>query len=63
MIFQLPSINTMPSNIHDSKSHKPPPSNADVSLAVGDANPSHFAYLFKREYGISPSKLFQSNSL
>jgi AraC-like DNA-binding protein len=28
---------------------------ADVSLAVGYANPSHFAYLFRREYGYPPS--------
>lgn len=28
----------------------------EVSLSVGYANPSHFAYLFKREFGQSPSK-------
>jgi AraC-like DNA-binding protein len=28
---------------------------ADVSLSVGYANPSHFAYLFRREYGCPPS--------
>lgn len=29
----------------------------EISLAVGYANPSHFAYLFKRHYGYSPSKI------
>lgn len=28
----------------------------EISLAVGYANPSHFAYLFKRQYGCTPSK-------
>lgn len=27
----------------------------DVALAVGYANPSHFAYLFRRAYGVPPS--------
>lgn len=30
---------------------------SNVSLSVGYANPSHFAYLFKRRFGISPSKI------
>ncbi len=34
----------------------------DVSLIVGYANPSHFAYLFKRKYGKSPSQV-RSNEL
>ncbi len=29
---------------------------ADVALQVGYANPSHFAYLFKRQFGFSPSQ-------
>lgn len=29
----------------------------EISLSIGYANPSHFAYLFKREYGHSPSKI------
>ncbi|EMR13809.1 transcriptional regulator [Methylophaga lonarensis MPL] len=29
----------------------------EVSLNIGYANPSYFAYLFKREYGCSPSSL------
>jgi AraC-like DNA-binding protein len=29
----------------------------DASLAVGYANPSHFARLFRRHYGVSPRLL------
>lgn len=32
----------------------------EISLAIGYANPSHFAYLFKRQYGCSPSKVWTS---
>ncbi|MGL1920233.1 MAG: AraC family transcriptional regulator [Hyphomicrobiales bacterium] len=33
----------------------------EISLAIGYANPSHFAYLFKRQYGCSPSKIWASS--
>ena len=29
----------------------------EISLAIGYANPSHFAYLFKRQFGSTPSKI------
>lgn len=32
----------------------------DIALAVGYANPSHFAHLFRREFGISPSAYLAS---
>jgi AraC family transcriptional regulator len=28
---------------------------AEIALDVGDANPSHFAQLFRRETGLAPS--------
>ena len=34
---------------------------ADVALQVGYANPSHFAYLYKRQFGVSPSQVIPAS--